>query len=129
MSSCFLWWALEDCLESLALNVSTCFASELPTLCKNTPHSARSSLEPSNGFSPSSAHKKNTLTSASLNGAPDGIVLDFLHARKVSLMDLRFKSAQFPRYPNFATLNTYGNPPNSQKRFSPLSIQPLKKNP
>ena len=25
---------------------------------------------------------------------------------------LRFKFAQFPRYPNFATLNTYGNPPN-----------------
>ena len=23
----FLWWALEDCLESLALNVSTDFAS------------------------------------------------------------------------------------------------------
>ena len=55
------------------------------------------------------------------------LVLDFLHVRKVSLMNLRFKSAQFPRYPNFATLNTYGNPPNSQKRFSPLSIQPLKK--
>ena len=31
------------------------------------------------------------------------LVLDFLHARKVSLMNLRFKSAQFPRYPNFAT--------------------------
>ena len=28
MSSCFLWWALEDCLESLALNVSTDFASK-----------------------------------------------------------------------------------------------------
>ena len=27
MSSCFLWWALEDCLESLALNVSTDFAT------------------------------------------------------------------------------------------------------
>ena len=52
------WW---DCLESLALNVSTCFASEFPTLCKSTPHSARSSLEPSNGFSSSSAHKKTLL--------------------------------------------------------------------
>ena len=30
-------------------------------------------LEPSNGFSSSSAHKKNTLASVSLNGAPDGI--------------------------------------------------------
>ena len=28
MLSCFLWWALEDCLESLALNVSTDFASK-----------------------------------------------------------------------------------------------------
>ena len=27
MSLSFLWWALEDCLESLALNVSTDFAS------------------------------------------------------------------------------------------------------
>ena len=42
-------------------------------------------------------------------------VLDFLHARKVSLLNLRFKSAQFPRYPNFASLNTYGNPPNAIK--------------
>ena len=41
--------------------------------------------------------------------------MDFLHARKVSPLNLRFKPAQFPRYPNFASLNTYGNPPNPQK--------------
>lgn len=29
-----------DCLESFALNVPACFASEFSTLCKNTPHSA-----------------------------------------------------------------------------------------
>ena len=33
------------------------------------------------------------------SGAPDGIVLDLLHARKVSPLNLQFKSAQFPRYP------------------------------
>ena len=31
---------------------------------------------------------------------------------------LRFKFAQFPRYPNFATLNTYGNPPNPLLGFA-----------
>ena len=31
---------------------------------------------------------------------------------------LRFKFAQFPRYPNFATLNTYGNPPNQLLGFA-----------
>jgi len=49
------------------------------------------------------------------------LVLDFLHARKVSPLNLWFKPAQFPRYPNFASLNTYGNPPNSHRRILPLS--------
>ena len=31
---------------------------------------------------------------------------------------LRFKFAQFPRYPNFAMLNTYGNPPNPLLGFA-----------
>ena len=31
---------------------------------------------------------------------PAAIVLDLLHAQKVSLMNLRFKSAQFLRYPD-----------------------------
>ena len=39
-------YGLEDCLESLALNVSTDFASKNVVLfCKSPPHSARSSLE------------------------------------------------------------------------------------
>ena len=37
-------------------------------------------------------------------------VLDLLHARKVSQLNLQFKFAQFLRYPNFASLNTYANP-------------------
>ena len=45
-----------------------------------------------------------------LNGGGGGIVLDLLHARKVSQLNLQFKFAQFPRYPNFASLNTYANP-------------------
>jgi len=39
-------WAGVDCLESLALNVSTCFAFVIISLGKSTSHSARSSLEP-----------------------------------------------------------------------------------
>ena len=34
-----------DCLALFALNVSTCFATELKTLCKSTSHSAHRSLE------------------------------------------------------------------------------------
>ena len=36
--------------------------------------------------------------------------MDLLHARKVSQLNLQFKFAHFPRYPNFASLNTYANP-------------------
>ena len=42
----FKIWAGVDCLESLALNVSTCFAFVILSLGKSTSHSARSSLEP-----------------------------------------------------------------------------------
>ena len=45
-----------------------------------------------------------------------GFLLDFLHARKVSQLNLRFKFAQFPRYPESVSLIPYGNPPNPQRR-------------
>ena len=54
-----------------------------------------------------------------------GFLLDFLHARKVSQLNLWFKFAQFPHYPNFASLNTYGNPPNHLKAF--LILPPFNK--
>ena len=120
------------CLDLFALNVYTCFASKnLRSFRKNTSHSAHRSLELkiSSRLCRFLCIKKEGVNTFSFNGGNDEAVLDFLHARKVSQLNLRFKFAQFPRYPNFASLNTYGNPPNSQKRFLPLSFQPLKKEP
>ena len=56
------------------------------------------------------------------------LVLDFLHARKVSLLSLWLNSAQFPRYPDLHFVHRpSGNPPNSAiGDFLPLS-QSIKK--
>ena len=42
------------------------------------------------------------------------LLLDLLHARKVSQLNLWLKFAQFPRYPEFVLLIPSANPPNSQ---------------
>ena len=52
-------------------------------------------------------------------------VLDLLHARKVSQLNLWFKYAQFPRYPEFALLIPSANPLIQTLKFSDNSLSKL----